>query len=143
VVKVIKICEPIVDMLSMVDSNTPSMGFVYEGMDCCKEAIEEFFNNVENEYMEIREVIDEIWKMLHISLHATTCYSDTRLFEIEINIDTKVTSGLYVAIEQLNLDLEESRRLREQLLAYRLEEGIFGSICTIQDRANIPPGKWW
>jgi hypothetical protein len=30
VVKVIKICEPIVDMLSMVDSNTPSMGFVYE-----------------------------------------------------------------------------------------------------------------
>ena len=34
--KVLKVCEPIVDMLRMVDSETPSMGFVYEGMDRCK-----------------------------------------------------------------------------------------------------------
>jgi hypothetical protein len=29
-------------------------------------------------------------------------------------------------------DLEESRRLREQLWAYRLEEGIFGSTSAIE-----------
>ena len=38
-IKVLKICEPIVDMPCMVDRDTPSMGFVYEGMDRCKEAI--------------------------------------------------------------------------------------------------------
>jgi hypothetical protein len=43
VVKVLKVCEPIVNMLRMVDSDTPSMGFVYEGMDRCKEAIAKSF----------------------------------------------------------------------------------------------------
>jgi hypothetical protein len=52
-VKVLKVCEPIVDMLHMVDSDTPSMGFVYEGMDHYKEAIAKSFDNVENEYMVI------------------------------------------------------------------------------------------
>jgi len=51
--KVLKVCEPIVDMLRMVDSDTPSMGFVYEGMDCAKEAIAKSFNNEENEYIAI------------------------------------------------------------------------------------------
>jgi hypothetical protein len=53
VVNVLKVCEPIVDMLRIVDSDTPSMGFVYEGMDRCKEAIAKSFDNVKNEYMEI------------------------------------------------------------------------------------------
>ena len=34
-------------------------------------------------------------------------------------------------------------RLREQLQAYRLEEGIFGSTSTIHDRPVIHPGIWW
>jgi hypothetical protein len=40
-------------MLLMVDNDTPSMGFVYEGMDHCKKVIAKSFNNVENDYMEI------------------------------------------------------------------------------------------
>ena len=142
-VKVLKICEPIVDMLRMVDSDTPCMGFVYEGMDRCKEAIAKSFNNVENEYMEIWEVIDERWKMLHSPLHAAACYLDPRLFGIERNDDAEVMNGLYEAIERLTPDIEESRRLREQLRAYRLEEGIFAKTSAINDRANIPPGAWW
>lgn len=51
--RVLKVCEPIVDMLRMVDSDTPSMGFVYEGMDRAKEAIAKSFNNEENEYIAI------------------------------------------------------------------------------------------
>jgi hypothetical protein len=141
--KVLKICEPIIDMLRMVDSDTPSMGFVYEGMDRCKEAIAKSFNNVENEYMEIWEVIDERWKMLHSPLHAATCFLDPRLFGIERRNDAEVMSGLYAAIERLIPDLEESMRLREQLRAYRLEEGIFGCTSATQDRPKIAPGTWW
>ena len=114
-VKVLKICEPIVDMLRMVDSDTPCMGFVYEVMDRCKESIAKSFDNVENEYREIWEVIDEKWKMLHSPLHATACYLEPRLFGIERNNDAEVMSGLYEAIERFVPDLEESRRLREQL----------------------------
>ena len=127
----------------MVDSDTPCMGFVYEGMDHCKESIAKSFDNVENEYREIWEVIDERWKMLHSPLHAAACYLDPRLFGMERNNDAEVMSGLYEAIERLVPDLEESRRLREQLRAYKLEDGIFGKISAIHDRANIPPGQWW
>ena len=98
--KVLKVCEPIVDMLQMVDSDTPSMGFVYEGMDCCKESIAKSFNNVENEYMEIWEMIDKRWKMLHSPLHAAACYLDPRLFGIQRHNDAEVMSGLYDAIER-------------------------------------------
>ena len=35
-VNVLKVCDPIVDMHSMVDNDTPPMGFIYEGMDCHK-----------------------------------------------------------------------------------------------------------
>jgi len=142
-IKVLKICEPIVDMLRMVDSDTPSMGFVYEGMDRCKEAIAKSFNNVENEYMDIWRIIDERWKMLHSPLHAAACYLDPRLFGIERNDDVEVMSGLYAAIERLTPNLEESRRLREQLRAYKSEEGLFGSACAIEDRKSIPPWEWW
>jgi hypothetical protein len=141
--KVLKICEPIIDMLRMVDSDTPSMGFVYEGMDRCKEAIANSFNNLENEYMEIWEVIDERWKMLHSPLHATTCYLDSRLFGIERGNDAEVMSGLYTTIERFIPDLEESWRLREKLRAYKSEEGIFDCISATQDRPKIPPGIWW
>ena len=142
-VKVLKVCEPIVHMLRMVDSDTPCMGFVYEGMDSCKEAIAKSFDNMENEYMEIWKVIDERWKMLHSPLHAAACYLDPRLFGIERNNDAEVMNGLYDAIERLTPDIEESRRLREQLRAYRLEEGLFGRTSAKNDRANIPPGRWW
>ena len=37
--KVLKICGPIVNVLRMVDGNKPCMGFVYESIDHCKEAI--------------------------------------------------------------------------------------------------------
>eukprot|EP00253_Pinus_taeda_P032068 PITA_32068 len=122
--KVLKICEPIVDMLRMVDSDTPSMGFVYEGMDHAKEAIAKSINNEENEYIAIWEMIDERWKMLHSPLHAAACYLDPRLFGIERTNDAEVMNGLYDAVERLVPDLEECRRIREQLRAYRLEEGI-------------------
>eukprot|EP00253_Pinus_taeda_P004216 PITA_04216 len=141
--KVLKICEPIVDMLCMVDSDTPSMGFFYEGMDRAKEAIAKSFNNEENEYIAIWEMIDERWKMLHSPLHAAACYLDPRLFGIERTNDAEVMNGLYDAVERLVPDREECSRIREQLRAYRLEEGIFARSSAVQDRPNIPPGRWW
>eukprot|EP00253_Pinus_taeda_P002536 PITA_02536 len=141
--KVLKVCEPIVDMLRMVDSDTPSMGFFYEGIDRAKEAIAKSFNNEENEYITIWEMIDERWKMLHSPLHAAACYLDPRLFGIERTNDAEVMNGFYDAVERLVPDLEECRRIREQLRAYRLEEGIFARSSAVQDRPNIPLGRWW
>eukprot|EP01018_Ginkgo_biloba_P007294 Gb_21313 [translate_table: standard] len=48
--RVLNMCEPIVEMFRLVDSDTPCMGFVYEGMEYCKEAIARFLNNVIDDY---------------------------------------------------------------------------------------------
>jgi hypothetical protein len=75
------------------------------------------------------------WKMLQIALHAATCYLNPRFFGLERNNDIEVMSGLYTTIVQSTLNQEEasqeSVRLGEQLQAYRLEEGIFGSTSSI------------
>ena len=70
-------------------------------------------------------------------------FKDPRLFGIQRHNDAEVMSGLYDAIERLVPDREESSRLREQLRAYRMEEGIFGKASSIEDRIKIPPGRWW
>ena len=57
-VNVLKVCDPIVDMHSMVDSDTPPMGFIYKGMDCHKEVIAKYSNNMEDEYMEVWKILD-------------------------------------------------------------------------------------
>ena len=81
--------------------------------------------------------------MLHSPLHAAACYLDPRLFGIQRHNDAEVMSGLYDAIQGLVPNQEESSRLREQLRAYKMEEGIFGKASSIEDRIKIPPGRWW
>eukprot|EP01018_Ginkgo_biloba_P028623 Gb_39349 [translate_table: standard] len=101
--RVLNMCEPIVEMIRLVDSDTPCMGFIYEGMERCKEAIARVFNNV----------IDFRWKMMHISLHATTCYLDPRAFGFKRNGDKEIMSGLYEEIKKLHPDRELAKKVRE------------------------------
>eukprot|EP01018_Ginkgo_biloba_P023614 Gb_04172 [translate_table: standard] len=56
--RVLKMCEPIVEMLRLVDSDTPCMGFVYEGIERFKEAIARVFNNVIDDYKLIWDMVD-------------------------------------------------------------------------------------
>ena len=42
----------------MVDSDTPPVGFIHEGMDCRKEVIAKSSNNMEDEYMEVWKILD-------------------------------------------------------------------------------------
>jgi hypothetical protein len=139
--KVLNICSPIVDMLQIVDGDKPCMGFVYEGMDCCKEAIASAFDNMEVDYQEIWEVIDRRWKMMHSPLHAAACYLDPRLFGV--SKDEEVMSGLYETIDKLNPDPSIAALVRSQLKAYRLEERIFGTQATKYDRVVSAPSVWW
>jgi hypothetical protein len=141
--KVFKMCGSIVDVLHMVDGDKPCMGFVYDAMDHLKEAIASAFDNVEDNYMDIWEVIDQRWKMMHSPLHATTCYLDPRLFGISRHQDEEVMSGLYEDIDRLIQDPSIAYSFRSQFKAYRLEEGIFGTKSAKYDRASVVATVWW
>eukprot|EP01018_Ginkgo_biloba_P003111 Gb_13337 [translate_table: standard] len=141
--RVLNMCKPIVKMLCLVDSDAPCMGFVYEGMECCKEAIAKVFNNVIDDYKLIWIMVDFRWKMMHSLLHASTCYFDPRSFGFKRNGDKEKMSGLYEANEKLNPDREVAKKVREQLRAYKLQEGIFGSVVAKEDRTCVALRVWW
>eukprot|EP01018_Ginkgo_biloba_P007796 Gb_03729 [translate_table: standard] len=141
--KVLNMCKPIVEMLHLVDGDTPCMGFIYEGMERCKEAIVKAFNNAIDDYKLIWNMVDFRWKMMHSPLHAITCYLDSKSFGLKINGDKEIMSGLYEAIEKLNLDKEVEKKVIEQLREYKLQEGIFGTTIAKEDRTCITPGVWW
>ncbi|GLJ22064.1 hypothetical protein SUGI_0413480 [Cryptomeria japonica] len=98
--KVLNICGPIVDVLRMVDGDTPCLGMLYESMDRCKESIQRALNNVEAEYMEIWETVDSRWKMMHTPLHAAACYLEPKLFHIDRQADPEIMPGFYEAISR-------------------------------------------
>eukprot|EP00253_Pinus_taeda_P016211 PITA_16211 len=132
--KILKICGPIINVLCMVDGDKPCMGFVYESLDRCKEAITAAFNNVEADYKEIWDLIDHRWKMMHSPLHAAACYLDPILFGLPTHKDEEIMNGLIESIEKLNPDLEIAGLIRSKLRAYRLEEGLFGTQSVKYDR---------
>eukprot|EP01018_Ginkgo_biloba_P005280 Gb_12450 [translate_table: standard] len=141
--RVLNMCEPIVEMLHLVDGNTPCMGFIYDGMERCKDAIARVFNNVVDDYKLIRNMVDFRWKMMHIPLHVAACYLDPRMFGLKRNADKEIMSGLYATIEKLNPNREVAKKVREQLRAYKLQEGIFGSVAAKDDRTRVAPRVWW
>ena len=137
--KVLKICGPIVNVLCMVDGDKPCMGFVYESIDRCKETIATAFNNVEADYQEIWDLIDQRWKMMHSPLYAAACYLDPRLFGLPKLRDEEIMNGLIQSIKKINPNPEIVGLIRSQLRAYRLEEGLFGTQSTKYDRSRSDP----
>eukprot|EP01018_Ginkgo_biloba_P040560 Gb_13020 [translate_table: standard] len=111
--RVLNMCEPIMEILHLVDGDTPCMGFIYDGMERCKYAITRVFNNVIDDYKLIWNMVDFIWKMIHNPLHAATCYLDLRMFGLKRNADKEIISGLYATIKKLNPDREIVKKVRE------------------------------
>jgi hypothetical protein len=81
--------------------------------------------------------------MMHIPLHAAACYLDPKLFWFTRNYDRKVKMGLKEAIERLNQEPVTTKKVREQLRAYRLGEEIFLSASAKEDRTSAAPYTWW
>eukprot|EP01018_Ginkgo_biloba_P036859 Gb_09815 [translate_table: standard] len=119
--RVLNMCKPIVEMLRLVDGDTSCMGFNYEGMERCKEAIVKAFNSAIDDYKLTWNMVDFRWKMMHSHLHAADCYLDPKSFGLKRNGDKKIMSGLYEAIKNLNPDKEVAKKVREQLRAYKLQ----------------------
>ncbi|GLJ45608.1 hypothetical protein SUGI_0960040 [Cryptomeria japonica] len=143
--KVLSICEPIVDVLRMVDGDKPCLGMLYESMDRCKEAIQRALNNVDAEYMEIWAAVDSKWKMMHTPLHAAACYLEPKLFHIDRQANFEIMAGFHEAISKFELDPTIACLIRDQSWLYKRAEGLFGVAGAKYDmkRDAVPSYRWW
>ncbi|GLJ52352.1 hypothetical protein SUGI_1113680 [Cryptomeria japonica] len=136
--KVLLVCEPIVDVLRMVDGDTPCLGMLYESMDRCKESIQKTLNNEEAEYMQIWETVDCRWKMRHTPLHAAACFLEPKLFAIDRRGDNEIMARLYQAISRYAPDPKIAALIRDQSWQYKRGEGMFGGAEAKYDLPHEP-----
>ena len=67
VVDIIKVFEPIVKVLKLVDGDEkPTMGFIYEAIDRAKIAIEKNCRY----HTQFNEIVDKRWHFMHSHLHS-------------------------------------------------------------------------
>lgn len=68
-------------VLRLVDSEKPSMGYVYEAMDKAKEAISAFFGYQRSRFQYIWDMVDRRWNtQLHKPLHGAGIYLNPKFF---------------------------------------------------------------
>ncbi|XP_057848877.2 uncharacterized protein LOC131059848 [Cryptomeria japonica] len=60
-IEILKVTEPLVRLLCLVDMEKNSMGYIYEAMRRAKEAIQNYFKEDANRFAPIWEIIDQRW----------------------------------------------------------------------------------
>ena len=73
--EIVKLVEPLVKVLWLVDGERLAMGFIYEAMDQVKEQIKRVYKDKVVKYGPIWAIIDEIWNnQLHHPIHVARYY---------------------------------------------------------------------
>ncbi|XP_058002223.1 uncharacterized protein LOC110636882 [Hevea brasiliensis] len=147
IVYILKIFGPLIRVLKLVDGEKmPTMGYIYEAMDRAKEAIAKSFDENEEKYRTIFEIIDKRWEsQLHRPLHIAGYYLNPEFFysNEKINEDVEVVTGLYQVIARLIPSKEEQDKIMAQLPFYQNAKGIFGMDMATRNRKKVSPATWW
>ncbi|XP_052736558.1 uncharacterized protein LOC108336843 [Vigna angularis] len=144
----LKAAAPLMVVLRLVDSDVkPTMGFIYEEMDCAKEKIKSNFNNIKKSYEEVWRIIDARWdNQLHRPLHAAAYYLNPH-FHYEPNFRCEgggeVKEGLYICMRRLIPDMAERKKINLQIVEFHYARGLFGMEDAKECRKELNPGEWW
>jgi len=101
--ELVKIIEPLVKVLWIVDGENLAIGYIYEDLDQAKEHIREAYNDKLAKYGHIWEIIDNIWNnQLHHPIHEVGYFLNpkyhykARLGDVQVG---EVIDGLYGCLE--------------------------------------------
>ncbi|KAK6142016.1 hypothetical protein DH2020_016197 [Rehmannia glutinosa] len=143
----LKVFGPLVRVLRMVDGERkPAMGYIYEAMDRAKETIMKAFNENENKYKEIFNIIDARWEsQLHRPLHAAGYYLNPEFFYSHDNVSQcqEVMSGFIDVVHRLAANVDEQDKIMHETPIYERAEGLFGKEMAIRQRKTKAPADWW
>ncbi|GAB2299875.1 hypothetical protein Dimus_038588 [Dionaea muscipula] len=145
IVYALKSTAPLVKVLRLIDGEkVPAMGYIYKAMDKAKETIIKSFNEREERFQTIVEIIDRRWScQLHHPLHAAGYFLNPQYYyndpTIEQNEDIMV--GLYKCVEKLNPVLKIQDKIMRELTLYKRSEGVFGERLAIRHRSDFAPGN--
>nr|KJB80229.1 hypothetical protein B456_013G087500 [Gossypium raimondii] len=127
----IKVYEPLVEVLGLVDSNEkPTMGFIYEAVDRAERAIQQDCRY----FTEYKKIIDNRWNFMHFDLHSAGYFLNPQFqFGVEHseNVLIETLEGTLSVIERLEPSLDTQVRMvnqtksRNRLKYKKLEKLVF------------------
>eukprot|EP00253_Pinus_taeda_P027219 PITA_27219 len=121
--EIVKLVEPLVKVLRLVDGERLAMGFIYEALDQAKEKIKTVYKDRVAKYGPIWAIIDERWNnQLHRPIHA---------------------AGLIDCIDRM-IPLESDQlEIHRQATTFSNASGTFGKNLAKIAREADEPAQWW
>eukprot|EP00253_Pinus_taeda_P017282 PITA_17282 len=143
VVEIVKVAEPLVKVLWLVDGERLAMGFIYEAMDQAKEKIKAIYKDRVVKYGPIWAIIDERWdNQLHCPIHAVGFFLNPRYYYKALEANTltgEVRDGLIDCIDCMIPKESDQLEIHRQITCFNRATGTFGkNLARIAREANEP-----
>jgi hypothetical protein len=141
------VSEPLVKVLRLVDSDKPTMGYLYEAMDRAKEAIRAYYvgkgSHGFRRQMLLWDLIDTRWtKMLHRPIHEATIFLNPAFsYKCNFAFDGKVMEGLHSCLQRMVPDVTIRLDINREIEMYRDGTGLFGYEDVVASRNILLPRK--
>ena len=128
--RVVKIAEPLVKVLRLVDGERLAMGYIYEAMDQAKEQIKAAYKDRVAKYGPIWEIIDNRCNnQLHRPIHAAGYFLNPRYhYKVQLGDDVtdEVNDGLCEFLERMVPDESEQMEIHRQISSFNRATSTFG-----------------
>ncbi|XWS71034.1 hypothetical protein CRYUN_Cryun03dG0102000 [Craigia yunnanensis] len=139
---ILKLYEPFIKLLVMLDIDKSVMGAVY---DWCFQALEDVRSKEIDETVlnQLVDLIENKWDVLFSPLHAAGYILNPGYFGRGQAKDKSIMRGWKATLERYEGDSAARRVLREQLSSYWRLEGSFGEEDALDCRDKMDPVAWW
>ncbi|XP_059063100.1 uncharacterized protein LOC131079406 isoform X2 [Cryptomeria japonica] len=145
--EIVKVSEPLVRVLRLVDGDKTPMGYLYEAMDRVKESIKNYYKGDRLKFDPIWEIVDRRWNnQLHQPIHAVGYFLNPRFRFGGSYLDPngEVMKGLGTCIERMVPDVEGRELIVSELQNYEGGRGkLFSSELARRGRITQTPDAWW
>lgn len=141
--------EPLAILLRRMDSDVPSMGFIYGAfLDAKQELSAKFENEKPTCFQQVLEIVDKRWdNKLKMPLHRAGYYLNPYYYysnKLDIEIDGTFKDGLVTCMEKMVGDKLLQDKIMDEIQIYNDEEGSFGRDIARRQRRNksFDPSKY-
>lgn len=150
--EICSVTTSLVRVLRLVDSDRPTMGYLYEAMARAKEAIMHYYidhldedNEFGNKHMAFWDLIDECWwNMLYCPIHEAGAILNPILYfapNTKYKTDTHANVGLTKCVAGMVQDPTTQSKIFKELESYKHSRGLFGYRSTREAHFTIAPGE--